>query len=77
MRRRIHIFTSLAISAALIVGAVAVGHNVWYYDGADHRYTPQWVWYLVAGMVILAALSPILTWPRPWRQWRLRHPSSS
>lgn len=74
MRRRVHIFVSLAIAAGLIVGAVAVGHNVWYYNDAGQRYTPQWVAYLVAGMIILAVLSPILTWPRPWRQWRIRRP---
>jgi formate-dependent nitrite reductase membrane component NrfD len=72
MRRRVHIFLSLATMAGLIIGASAVAKYVYYWNAQDERYTPAWVTYLVVVVVVLAVLSPILTWPRPWRLWRIR-----
>jgi hypothetical protein len=46
---------------------------VYYYvNDQGHRYSPAWVTYLVVVVVALAVLSPILTWPRPWRLWKIR-----
>jgi hypothetical protein len=56
----------------LIIGASAVTKYVYYWNDQGHRYSPAWVTYLVVVVVVLAVLSPILTWPRPWRLWKIR-----